>query len=139
MRVAVVCILSTGGAFPALFTDAGEGIASSHTSPSVRARTGGACAVLSCVARLSSPTRWACTAEGIPVVIAGSSITAGGFITLALTGMAGLALPVIGAVAVEVVYQVDALSTILTRIVSALVDIVVTELALPSIRTNALK
>lgn len=37
--------------------------------------------------------------------------------------MAGLALPVIGAVAVEVVYQVDALSTILTRIVSALVDI----------------
>lgn len=40
-----------------------------------------------------------------------------------LTGMAGLALPVVGTLAVEVVHQVDAAPTILTRVVSALIDI----------------
>lgn len=37
--------------------------------------------------------------------------------------MAGLALPVVGTLAVEVVHQVDTASTILTRVVFALVDI----------------
>lgn len=37
--------------------------------------------------------------------------------------MAGLALPVVGALTVEVVHQVDAASAILTRVVCALVDI----------------
>lgn len=40
-----------------------------------------------------------------------------------LTGMAGLALPVVGTLAVEVVHQVDAASAIFTRVVSALIDI----------------
>lgn len=139
MRVAVVCILAAGGAFPAFFADAGEGVASSHTGSAIVTRTGGTCAVLGCVACVSSPTRRAGTAEGIPVVVAGASITAGGCVTLALAGMAGLALPVVGTLAVEVVYQVDTASTILTRVVSALVDIEVTESTLPAIRTEALK
>lgn len=37
--------------------------------------------------------------------------------------MAGLALPVVGTLAVEVVHQVDTASTILTRLAFALVDI----------------
>lgn len=37
--------------------------------------------------------------------------------------MAGLALPAVGTLAVEVVHQVDASSAVLTRVVSALVDI----------------
>lgn len=37
--------------------------------------------------------------------------------------MAGLALPVVGTLAVEVVHQVDAAAVVLTRVVSALVDI----------------
>lgn len=53
--------------------------------------------------------------------------------------MAGLALPVIGALAVEVVHQVDAASTVLTRVVSALIDIEVAESTLPAIWTEALK
>lgn len=139
MRVAVVYILATGGAFPALFADAGEGVSSSHAGPSVGARTGGACAVLGCVASVSSPTRRAGTAEGISVVVAGASVTAGGCVTLALAGMAGLALPVVGTLAVEVVHQVDAASAILTRVVSALIDIEVAESPLPAVRTEALE
>jgi len=37
--------------------------------------------------------------------------------------MAGLALPVVGTLAVEVIHQVNAASAILTWVVSALVDI----------------
>lgn len=37
--------------------------------------------------------------------------------------MAGLALPVVGTLAVEVIHQVDATSTILAWVVSALIDI----------------
>lgn len=139
MRIAVVCVLVTGGAFPALFADAGEGISSSHTGSTVQTRTGGACAVLGCIACVSSPSRWAGTAEGIHVVVAGASITAGGWVTLALAGMAGLALPVVGTLAVEVVQQVDAASAVLARVVSALVDIEVAEFSLPAVRTEALK
>lgn len=40
-----------------------------------------------------------------------------------LTRMAGLALPVVGTLAVEVVHEVAAATAILTRVVSALVDI----------------
>lgn len=40
--------LSTGGAFPALFADAGEGVSSSHTGSPVGTRTGGTCAVFGC-------------------------------------------------------------------------------------------
>lgn len=40
--------LATGGAFPALFADAGEGVSSSYTSSTVGTRTGGACAILGC-------------------------------------------------------------------------------------------
>lgn len=139
MRVAVVYILAAGGAFPALFADAGESVSSSHTGPTVGARTGGACAVLGCVAGVSSPSRRAGTAESVYVVVAGSSVTAGGRVTLALTGMAGLALPVVGTLAVEVVHQIHAAPAVLTRVVSALVDIEVTESTLPTIGTDALK
>lgn len=139
MRVAVVCVLSTGGALPALLADAGEGVSSSHTRPPIGTRTGGACAVFGCVAGVSFPTRWAGTAKSIPVVIAGASIAAGGFITLTLSGMAGLALPVVGTLAIEVVHQVNAASAVLAGIVSALVDIEVAESTLPAVRTEALK
>lgn len=139
MRVAVICILATGGAFPPFFADAGEGVSSSYTGSTVGTRTGGACVVLGCITRVSSPAWRAGTAEGIPMVIAGASITAGGCITLALTGMAGLALPVVGTLAVEVIHQVDTASTILTRVVSALIDIEITELSLPAIRTETLE
>ncbi len=37
--------------------------------------------------------------------------------------MAGLALPAVGTLAVEVVHQVDAASAVLARVVSALVDV----------------
>lgn len=37
--------------------------------------------------------------------------------------MAGLALPVVGALAVEVIDQVDAVAAVLTRVVFAVVDI----------------
>lgn len=37
--------------------------------------------------------------------------------------MAGLALPLVGTLAVEVVHQVDAAPAVLARIVSALIDI----------------
>lgn len=37
--------------------------------------------------------------------------------------MAGLALPVVGTLAVEIVHQVDAAAAVLTWVVSALVDI----------------
>lgn len=37
--------------------------------------------------------------------------------------MTGLALPVVGTLAVEVVHQVDAAAAVLTGVVSALVDI----------------
>lgn len=40
-----------------------------------------------------------------------------------LTGMTGLALPVVSALAVEVVDQVDAAAAVLTRVVFAFVDI----------------
>lgn len=40
-----------------------------------------------------------------------------------LTGMAGLALPAVGTLAVEVVDQVDAAAPVLTRVVFALVDV----------------
>lgn len=40
--------LITGRAFPSLFADAGEGISSPHTGPTIGTRTGGACAVLGC-------------------------------------------------------------------------------------------
>lgn len=139
MRVAVVYILATGGALPAFLADAGEGVSSADTGSSIGTRTGSACAVLGCVACVSSPTRWAGTAEGVPVVVAGASITAGGCVTLTLAGMAGLALPAVGTLAVEVVHQVDAVSTILTRVVSALIDIEVAESTLPAVRTEALK
>lgn len=137
MRVAVVYILATGGAFPALFADAGESVSTSHAGSSVGARTRGACAVLGRITRVSSPARWAGTAEGIAVVVAGAPIAAGGGVTLALSGMAGLALPVVGALAVEVVLQVDAVSAVLTRVVSALIDIEVAKSALPAIRAEA--
>lgn len=39
---------------------------------------------LTCVARVSAPTGWAGTAEGIPMVVAGASVAAGGCVTLAL-------------------------------------------------------
>lgn len=73
------------------------------------------------------------------MVVAGASIAAGGCVTLALAGMAGLALPAVGTLAVEVVHQVDAASAVLTRVVPALVDIEVTESTLPAVRTEALK
>lgn len=139
MRVAVVDILTTRRAFPALFADAGEGVSSSHTRSPVGTRAGGACAVLGCVACVSFPPRWASAAEGVSVVVAGASITAGRSITLALTGMTGLALPVVGALAVEVVHQIDAASAVLTRVVSALVDVEVAEPTLPAVRTEALE
>lgn len=104
MRVAVIYILATGGTFPALFADAGEGVSSPYTGATIGTRTGGTCALLGCVARISTPRRWACTVEGISMVIACSSITAGGCITLAFAGMAGLALPVVGTLADEVVH-----------------------------------
>lgn len=139
MRVAVVYILATGGAFPALLADAGEGVSSSHTGPTVGTRTGGACAVLGCVACVTSPTGRAGAAEGIPVVVAGASVTAGGRVTLVLAGMAGLALPVVGTLAVEVVHQVDAAAAVLARVVSALIDVEVAESTLPAVRTEALE
>lgn len=139
MRVAVVCILATSGAFPALLADAGEGVSSSHTGPTVGTRTGGACAVLGCVAGVASPPGWAGAAEGVSMVVAGASVTAGGCVTLALTGMAGLALPLVGALAVEVVHQVDAVPAVLTGVVSALVDVVVAQSSLPAVRTEALE
>lgn len=37
--------------------------------------------------------------------------------------MAGLALPVVGTLAVEVIHQVDAASAVLTGVVSAFVDV----------------
>lgn len=77
--------------------------------------------------------------EGISVVIASASIAACSFITLSLTGMAGLALPVTGALAGEVIHQVNAVPTMFARVVSALVDIEVTESTLPAVRTQALK
>lgn len=139
MRVAVVCILATGGAFPPFFADAGEGVSSSHTGSTVGTRTGGACVVLGCITRVSPPAWRAGTAEGIPMVVAGAPITAGGCVTLALTGMAGLALPVVGTLAVEVVHQVHAAPAVLTGVVSALVDIEVAELPLPAVGTETLE
>lgn len=139
MRVAVVRILATGGAFPALFADAGEGVSSSHTSPSVGTRTGGACAVLGCVACVPPPSGRAGTAEGIAVVVAGTAIAAGGGVTLALPGMASLALPVVGTLAVEVVHEVNTASFILARVAPALVNIEVAELSLPAVSTEALE
>lgn len=38
--------LVTGGALPAVFADAGESVSSTHTGPSIGARTGGTGAVL---------------------------------------------------------------------------------------------
>lgn len=139
MRIAVIGVLFTSGALPALFADACEGVSSSHTRPTVGTRAGGACAVLGCVASVSSPVGCAGTAESVSVVVAGASIAAGGFITLTLAGMAGLALPVIGALAVEVVHQVNAAAAVLAGIVTALIDIEVAESTLPAVRTEALE
>lgn len=38
----------TCGAFPALFADAGEGVPTSHTGPTIGTRTGGAGIVFGC-------------------------------------------------------------------------------------------
>lgn len=43
--------LSTGGAFPALLADAGEGVSTSHAGSTIRTRTGGTCAVLGWVGK----------------------------------------------------------------------------------------
>lgn len=53
--------------------------------------------------------------------------------------MAGLALPIVSTLAVEVVHQVNTVSAILTWVVSALIDVEVTELTLPAVQTEALK
>lgn len=45
---AEVLTLSAGGAFPALFADAGECVSSSHARPTVGTRTGGTSAVFGC-------------------------------------------------------------------------------------------
>lgn len=43
--------LSTGGAFPALLADAGEGVSTSHTGSTIGTRTGGTRAVLGWVGK----------------------------------------------------------------------------------------
>lgn len=85
MRVAVVDVLSADGPLPAVFTDAGERVTTTHASSSVQAGAGRASAVLCCVACTSSPSRRAGAAESVSVVIAGPSITARGGITLTFT------------------------------------------------------
>lgn len=85
VRVAVVDVLSAGGPLPAVFTDAGERVTTTHACSSVQAGAGRASAILGCVACTPSPSRKAGTAESVSVVIAGPSITACGGITLTFT------------------------------------------------------
>lgn len=53
--------------------------------------------------------------------------------------MTGLALPAVGALAVEIVHQVQAVAAVFTGVVPALVHVEVTESPLPSVRTDALE
>lgn len=60
------------------------------------------------------------------MVVTRPSITAGGGVALALTGVAGLSLPVVHTVAVEVVEQIHTLASVLTGVPVALIHINIT-------------
>lgn len=73
------------------------------------------------------------------MVVAGASIVAGHIVTLALSRMAGLALPVVGALTVKIIDEVHAAPAIFTGVMSALIHIDVAQTSLPAIRTHALE
>ena len=79
--------------------------------------------MLTCVAGASSPPSWAGASEGVSMVIAGASIAAGAGIALALTRVARLAFPAIGALTVKAIDQVLTEPAILTRVPAALIHI----------------
>lgn len=53
--------------------------------------------------------------------------------------MAGLPFPVVDTVAVEIIEQIDALASVLTRVSVAFVHINITQIALPAVWAEALE
>lgn len=130
--ITIISVSCTGESLPAVFTDAGEGFSSADARPAVLTRTRVTRTVLGRVAGAAAPARRAAAQEGVAVVVTRPSVTAGRRITLALSRVAGFSLPVVHAVAVEVVEQIDAAASVLTRVLAALVHIDITEAALPA-------
>lgn len=136
--VAVVGILGAGGSFPAFLADAVEGVAVDHTGASVLTWVGQAAAVVGYVTCGTIPARWAPAFEDVPFIMARASIVACGFVTLAITGVAGFSLPAISTFAVEIVHQVLTCSLVQAGVQAAVIYVDFAVNSFPTVSTNAL-
>lgn len=85
MRTAVIGILSTDWSFPAFFADTCEGLTVDYTGAPIVAGVRQAATITGYVAGRSFPASRAHALESVPFVIAGATVVACGFVTLAVT------------------------------------------------------
>lgn len=138
VRTAVVGILSTNRPLPAFFADTGEGVAIDHAGASIMTGVRQAATVSSYITGCSFPATRTHALKRIHFIIAGATVITRGFVTLAVTRVAGFPFPPIFAVTVKVIDQVSTCTPIVARVLATVIYVVLTVRALPAVTTDTL-